>query len=144
MQHPLPIGTKLYRHCFPYLMSYKITGIRIYETGKPQYEAESLVCKGHDACKVLVGINDTGKMIHIEMLNNNGSNEWDTDERHWHLYEDGPYFVSVEEARIYRLDQIIKGNEEAVKTAKTNLTQREKALADSIEKKRLVLAELQK
>lgn len=100
----LNIGDKLYRYVsLKGVFEYEVVGIRQYEKNN-HYELICKNCNHGQQCKVLVNADPVYKKAfkYIEMLNNDDIDD-DVHSFSWHY--DGNYFLSSEEALIYKSEK---------------------------------------
>ena len=126
----LEIGQKLYKYSRPYLLEYKVVGVRIYQAGQ-LYELECISCTHGEHCRVLVG-GKLDKLSFIEMADNNNE-----EEEYWHTTKssrDGYFKISLEEAKIDQQRSILVGFGEEIKRLEEQLkqTKDKKKLAEAL------------
>jgi hypothetical protein len=129
----MKIGDKLYKSARPYIMEYKVIGVRDYADGK-QYELECQSCRHGEKCRILVG--GKNKLVFIDMLN-------DEDDEHYFWHTDTTRFWPlVRQAELERLRVHINDAEKNVSDAESTLTNRKNHLAKLLDAKKLVEEEI--
>lgn len=123
----LKIGEKIYR-CIPYVgvWEYVVEGIRRYDK-EIQVEVKCIPCSHGWHCRLLLGEDDYGKIVHLKMLND----DEDDRQRCWHQNDGYHYFCSSrEEAKKQNIDFLIKRAKEDVDNAKAVFANAEKRLLE--------------
>lgn len=129
----LTIGTKLWKAAPPYILEYKVIGVRDYQDGK-QYELECQTCSHGEKCRILVG--GSKRLVFIDVLN-------DDQDEHYYWHSDATRFWPfMRQAQLERLRVHISDGEKAVKEAEVTLTRRKNHLQKLLDSKELVEKEI--
>lgn len=129
----LIIGDKLWKSAPPYILEYKVVGIRDYQDGK-QYELECQTCSHGEKCRILVG--GTKRLVFIDVLNDE-----EDQHRYWHS-DDTRFWPLMRQAQLERLHVHIRDAEKAVEEAERTLTGRKNHLQKLLDSKELVKKEI--
>lgn len=129
----LKIGNKLWKSASPYILEYKVIGMRNYADGK-QYELECQTCAHGQKCRILVGGNR--RLVFIDVLN-------DEEDTHHYWHSDATRFWPTRrQAQLERLHVHIRDGEKAVEEAEKTLTGRKNHLNKLLDSKELVKKEI--
>ena len=104
----LKIGEKLWKAAPPYILEYKVIGIRDYADGK-QYELECQTCTHGEKCRILVG--GTKRLVFVDVLNDEEDKH-----RYWHS-DDTHFWPLMRQAQLERLHVHIRDAKNAVENA---------------------------
>ena len=126
MINEMKIGDKLYRYVdVGGVFEYEVIGIRQYESGN-QIEVRCNTCNHGWKCEVLVAMNDYGKLISIQMLNDR---ECDS-QKCWHSQDKFHFWKTSSEAKKEKYADMIKTIKDDIKLCEVGLAAKKKNLAD--------------
>ncbi len=129
----LAIGAKLWKTAPPYILEYKVVGIRDYQDGR-QYELECQTCSHGEKCRILVG--GTKRLVFIDVLNDEEDSH-----RYWHS-DDTRFWPLQRQAQLERLHVHIRDGKKAVEEAEGTLRGRKNHLQKLLDSKDLVEKEI--
>ena len=118
------IGDSIYRYVsFGGIREFKVVGKRWYEDNI-QLEVEDQHCNHGWNCRLLVAMNDYGRLISIKMLND----DEDDSQRHWHSQEDYNFWLDKKHVRQQYASITLSGYRDKLAVAENNVKEIKKVI----------------